>query len=83
MNSEIANLIEQAWELLYKDTDKTLEISLEAQRRSEQLSDRSGIAYSLRNLGVCSYMAGDYQIGVERLTQAISIFNEEGDKAGL
>jgi len=78
--ASVQALNQEAWDLCFCETDRALELSRHARERAEETGDRSGLAGSLLNIGLCNYIAGDYRDAVAVLCQALTLAEEVGDR---
>jgi tetratricopeptide (TPR) repeat protein len=74
---------ELAWELRYRDTERSLEIAAEALEASVRLGHDRGCARSLLALGMGNVILTRMSRGVELLDEARELFDRIGDLAGL
>jgi len=65
------------------DYDQAREYCQQSLKISEELGDKSGIAYSLSWLGNIAYAHGDYDQAEEYCQQSLKIFKELGDIRGI
>jgi diguanylate cyclase (GGDEF)-like protein len=79
---KIQRLNEQAWELCFRDTTAALEICEQARQLADMESFSSGLAYSLRNQGVCHWILGDSETAFKELQQALELFQKLEDRQG-
>lgn len=65
------------------DPNKTIAISEEAKALSESINYKSGVAYSLKNIGNGYYFLSDYVEALTYWQMAKSVFEEINDIAGI
>ena len=78
--SHVDKLNKEAWDLNRKDAYKAIELSTEALNQSKERNYKEGTALALKTLGTASVWISKNEEALTYLFDAISIFNELGDK---
>ncbi|HTL82406.1 MAG TPA: tetratricopeptide repeat protein [Bacteroidia bacterium] len=72
-----------AGKLISSDSKKALDYGLEAQRLSEKLNFRRGIASSLNNIGIIYENSGDFERAADCFIRSLQIKEEIGNVQGM
>ncbi len=73
-------LNEIAWEVQRKDPVKALKLCTEAKALSENLRYEKGLAYAIRNMGVCNTWQSKLEPALSCSLEALEMFKTLGDK---
>ena len=79
---KVDSLNSLSYNLRKSDPKKALSYSEEAKRLASGSSYEKGLAYSLRNIGICNWRLADYNTSLKNFTESIHIFNKNHDKVG-
>ncbi|MDX2130121.1 MAG: tetratricopeptide repeat protein [Chloroherpetonaceae bacterium] len=80
---ERVNLLNKiAWEKRFIDTHAAMEYAGIANQLSIQIGYEIGLAYSLRNEGICSYLLSNYEDGLLKTLEALELFERFNDQNG-
>jgi len=79
---KVDSLNSLSYNLRKSDPKKALSYSEEAKRLASGSSYEKGLAYSLRNHGICNWRLADYNTSLKNFTESIHIFNKLHDKVG-
>jgi len=82
IEEQVDALNDQAWSLRYTDTASAIELSGTAYQLAQQVGYKRGLAYSLRNEGMCSQILAQYEDALIKSIEALGLFEEEGDVQG-
>jgi serine phosphatase RsbU (regulator of sigma subunit) len=76
-------LNEEAWSIRNSNTERALELSLEAYGISVKLNFNYGTAYSLRNLAVCNQLLSNHQTSLKYCFEAVPLFEMLKEDKGM
>ena len=79
---EINELNDRAWKIHITEPKLGLELSSRAKSLSEQCNYRSGLAYSIRNMGVSHRYLSNLEMALSLSIQALNLFIELDDESG-
>lgn len=79
----IDTLTQESWAIRNLNTERALELALEARELSEKLNYPLGIAHSLRNMAVCNQLLSNYDTSLKLCFEALPFFEELHEKRGL
>ena len=79
---KIDDLNKRAWEVHITQPKLGLELSSEAKKLSEEYSYEKGLAYAIRNMGVCHRYLSNLETALSLSLQALDIFEQIGEKGG-
>ncbi len=80
--TQVEILNELSWELSRVDVERATELSRQARSLSEAHGYRKGLAYSLRNSGVCDWLRADYPAALSNFLEAHRLFQSITDTDG-
>ncbi len=75
-------LNELSWELSRIDVERACELSQEAQALAQSSGYQKGLAYGLRNRGICDWLRADYPAALANFLEALRLFQSIADKDG-
>jgi two-component system, NtrC family, sensor kinase len=81
--SKVNALINLSGRLLTSNTDEALLYANEAKTLAEKLGFKTGLAYSLKSIGMCYYFQANYIEALLFWNQSLSAFQSIGDKLGM
>lgn len=79
----IDDINDQAWGLRRKDPSTAVSLSEIAYQRSYAINYKKGMAYSLRNISLCSVFLSNYSLAFKKAQEAILIFEDIADYGGM
>ncbi len=62
--------------------DESINYATQAKELSEKIKFNSGLAYSLKNIGIAYYMQGQYLKSLDNYEQSLAVFDSLKDKRG-
>lgn len=75
-------LNELSWELSRMDIERACDLSHEAQQLARSCGYQRGLAYGLRNRGVCDWLRADYPAALSNFMEALRLFQSVADTDG-
>ena len=82
IKGKVDELNREAWKIHIAQPNKGLELSSEAKRLSEEFYYQEGLAYALRNMGVCHRYLSNLEKALSLSFNAHEIFQAIKDKSG-
>ncbi len=79
---KVDELNDQAWKIHVTQPQQGLELSIQAKELSEKNNYKKGLAYAIRNIGVCNRYLSNLETALSHSLQALDMFTELGDKGG-